>query len=741
MDSKMPACVWPEWEFTKQIGRGSFGTVYEAVRHDDYGVESRAAIKLVSIPQNEAELDTLRTEGLDYTASRTYMRNLVDAFINEVKLMITFKGVPNIVSVEDYKVVERQDEIGWDISIRMELLTPLSSYIADKKLTESEVAKIGIDICSALEICEKKNVIHRDIKPANIFINEFGDYKLGDFGIARQMESMTTDLSRKGTGSYMAPEVERGEPYNASVDLYSLGLVLYFLLNNKRLPFLNPDKQILTPNDREQAIRRRLDGETPPAPCDASEDMAQIILCACAYDPNRRFASAKAMKNALLSLEKVPEDSNGSGHSVNKEDGKKAGVTNPVRRKRILIVVIIVIAAAVVCGAVGWSASRRARTEKYNSLVEQQAIYRERGNTAMEEEFFLQAAELVPSGLESYYQHAKMLHDLVTESGEIDYAGCISFIEDNILKNGALDQEDGLMADIYYLYADSLFERGDVMSAADAYKEMYAIGTDDALYVSGYAIALAASGNDVKAWDMLDKAKELGLGEDRIHYTQAEIEKYSGSESEALSDYNFCIMASEDEKLIAMAYLGMADFYRERGDQLSLATERVYLQDAREYDSPMLLQILERLAEVDVILAEDSDLVLYDPSESFTYINEAAGCLEEIIDNGWAVYDTYEELIELYIDMDDMQSAENVLLSMEDLYKEDYRWYRLYACLEYEKQRDETYDDRDFSSFKDNYNRAMELYDSYLESGGSSDSDMNDLQNLYADLKNNGWLN
>ncbi len=394
MNYEMPGCVWPEWEFVKQIGRGAYGTVYEAVRHDEFHVESRAAIKVISIPQDESELDTLRTEGMDQNASRAYMRKVVDAFVNEINLMITLKGSPNIVSVEDYKVVERENEIGWDISIRMELLTPLYSYIADKTMTEREVAKLGCDICSALEVCAKKNVIHRDIKPGNIFINEFGDFKLGDFGIARQMESLTTTLSRKGTGSYMAPEVEKELSYNSRADIYSLGLVLYLLLNKNRMPFLDPDKQILTPNDREQAIRRRLNGEALTAPCDASAKMADIILCACAYDPRRRFASPTAMKTALQSV--VGSTASAAGDSSKRttpqpaaqSSGKDAAAaqkpssaspakqTAPSkskrkRKRRIWILIIVIIVATLICVSLGLGAVRRLQSDSYYSAVQQ----------------------------------------------------------------------------------------------------------------------------------------------------------------------------------------------------------------------------------------------------------------------------------------------------------------------------------------------------------------------------------
>ena len=294
--------IWPEWQIEgKPLGKGSFGVVYKAVRRD-HGVESYAAIKVISIPTDPSEVDSLRSEGLDMNATRTYLQGIVNDFVSEIQLMESLKGVQNIVSVEDYKVVEKTSEIGWDIYIRMELLTSFSAYICDKKLTEKEVIKLGCDICTALEICAKRNIIHRDIKPENIFINDFGDFKLGDFGIARKLENMTGGLSQKGTFNYMAPEVANSSEYDARVDTYSLGIVLYRLLNGNRLPFLDTEKQLLNPNERRNAVDRRLRGEELPAPCDASPAMVDLILRACAYDPNMRFASATEMKQALMSV-------------------------------------------------------------------------------------------------------------------------------------------------------------------------------------------------------------------------------------------------------------------------------------------------------------------------------------------------------------------------------------------------------------------------------------------------------
>ncbi len=292
--------VWSEWTVTKEIGCGSFGTVYEAVR-TDHGVQSKAAVKVITIPSDKSEVDSLRSEGMTVDGTRTYFQNIVNDFVSEVQLMETFKGMQNIVSVEDYRVMEKKDSVGWDIFIRMELLTPFNTYIQNRQMTEKEVIKLGVDICTALEICAQRKIIHRDIKPENIFINDFGYFKLGDFGIARKLENVTGGLSQKGTYNYMAPEIAAGRYYDATVDIYSLGIVLYRLLNDNRLPFIT-EKQMFNPNERQRAVDRRLRGEPLPVPKNASPAMTDVILRACAYDPNIRFKSATEFKKALTDV-------------------------------------------------------------------------------------------------------------------------------------------------------------------------------------------------------------------------------------------------------------------------------------------------------------------------------------------------------------------------------------------------------------------------------------------------------
>ena len=133
--------------------------------------------------------------------------------------MSKLKGHSNIVSYEDHKIVPHKDGIGWDILIRMELLTPLNVHLQRTvQMPRGEVVRMGIHLCRALELCQRHNIIHRDVKSENIFISADGNYKLGDFGVARTASASTGASTFAGTVNYMAPEVLRREKYTASVD-------------------------------------------------------------------------------------------------------------------------------------------------------------------------------------------------------------------------------------------------------------------------------------------------------------------------------------------------------------------------------------------------------------------------------------------------------------------------------------------------------------------------------------------
>lgn len=293
--------IWGNWEITKFIGEGSFGRVYQ-IEKEEFDYTYKAALKTIKIPKSQDEIATILNEFGDEKSVTEYYREIVGDIVKEIVLMSKLKGITNIVSYEDHAVIPNEDKIGWDIYIRMELLIPLFEYTKEHQLSVRDVIQLGIDMCKAIEVCQKYNIIHRDIKPENIFVSEMGDYKLGDFGISRQLEKTALEFSQKGTYSYMAPEVYKGKNYNSNVDIYSLGIVLYRFLNNNRLPFLPAYPQKISYNDRNKALIMRTSGEKLPKPCNADGRLAEIVLKACAYDPKDRYESAVDMRKALESV-------------------------------------------------------------------------------------------------------------------------------------------------------------------------------------------------------------------------------------------------------------------------------------------------------------------------------------------------------------------------------------------------------------------------------------------------------
>ena len=218
-------------------------------------------------------------------------------------------------------IIPHEDDPGMDILIKTELLTPLIDYSIEHPLSESDVLDLGIDITRALDFCSRYGIIHRDIKPENIFMSPGGDYKLGDFGVAKVLEESRRSLSRKGTYTYMSPEVFYGNKYDASVDLYSLGLVMYKYLNYGRNPFMPAYPAKVSLDDMENSFTERMTGKPLPEPAEGSPELKRIILRACEYEPGNRYQSAGEM---LADLEALRYREAGRGTEAGRS-GAKAG--------------------------------------------------------------------------------------------------------------------------------------------------------------------------------------------------------------------------------------------------------------------------------------------------------------------------------------------------------------------------------------------------------------------------------
>lgn len=276
--------LWENWHYTGELlGEGGMSDVFE-ICSDAFGSKEYAALKIITVKGTSSQAFEMPSNAL-----------------NEINILRTLSDCVNIVRYYDSTSRNIYDDsgnlCGVDVMIRMEKLKALSE---GTPLDNSQIINLASDICHALVSASEKGIIHRDIKPQNIFVTEDGTFKLGDFGISKIVTDMDSNYTKDiGTLAYAAPEIcsiNRFLSYDVSSDIYSLGLVLYTFLNNGYLPFVSPVVST------RQAVEKRIKGDAFPSPPNGSEALKRIVMRACAFDPKRRYLSAREMLEDLDAL-------------------------------------------------------------------------------------------------------------------------------------------------------------------------------------------------------------------------------------------------------------------------------------------------------------------------------------------------------------------------------------------------------------------------------------------------------
>jgi eukaryotic-like serine/threonine-protein kinase len=270
------------YDLVRVLGKGAMGVVYEG---RDPNLERRVAIK------------TVKVENLSEEAAAEYEHR----FRTEARSAARLQH-PNIVSVYDS---DRDGDIAFLV---MEYIQgdDLKHHL-DKgaRYSLEQVLKMVRDLLSALDYAHKQGIVHRDIKPANLLIEPGGRVKLTDFGVARIQDSgeaTRTQGSMVGTLKYMAPEQVQGQKIDSRADLFSVGVVLYQLLTDKR-PF---------DGDNDFSIIHQIIGHNPPPPSSFNSRLPSaidaVVARALAKDREQRFGSARDFASALQSAIRRAED-------------------------------------------------------------------------------------------------------------------------------------------------------------------------------------------------------------------------------------------------------------------------------------------------------------------------------------------------------------------------------------------------------------------------------------------------
>lgn len=289
------------------VGRGRYGMVFSA--HGSHG--QTVAVKVIELPTSDLIKEFENAYGGSTDELENFVSDIANKFVAETESMMRLSAndeCTNIIKYIDHSA--KKIDINWQIYIVMEFATPFKQYLAEKPITVGEAIDLGIDIASGLKICHEYKIIHRDIKEDNIFYGSNGHFKIGDFGVAN-MNTATRGITQ-GVGSeyYMAPEVKKGERYTGSVDIYSLGIVLYKLFNYNRYPFMPRSSQgRVTLEDNNRAFNIRMSGEKVPPPEFAPEALAPVIQKACEYDKDERYPVADSLIHDLTEAKKRLPDS------------------------------------------------------------------------------------------------------------------------------------------------------------------------------------------------------------------------------------------------------------------------------------------------------------------------------------------------------------------------------------------------------------------------------------------------
>ena len=221
-------------------------------------------------------------------------RAFVERFRREAKAAANLSH-PNIVSIYDWG----QGENTYFIVMEYVAGRTLSQMVRQGPLDSPQAASIAADVAAALDFAHRHGVIHRDVKPGNVLINESGQVKVADFGIARAIgagaaEDLTQTGSVMGTATYFSPEQAQGFGVDPRSDVYSLGVVLYEMLAG-RAPFTGDSPvSIAYKHVKEQPEPLRTVNPAVPAALEA------IVMKSLAKQPEDRYQSAEEMRADLV---------------------------------------------------------------------------------------------------------------------------------------------------------------------------------------------------------------------------------------------------------------------------------------------------------------------------------------------------------------------------------------------------------------------------------------------------------
>lgn len=244
--------------------------------------DKKYIVKIISLPATQAKLDALLLAGAftDRESALDYFRDLADGVIEEAALLQRLSKHEGFVSFENWQVVSMEDdETGFDIYLLGEYRPTLEGVLRNNEMTHLQAINLGLDLCAALSVSRRFGYLYGNLRPTNIYICNEREFRIGDLGFLSLDSLPYASLPDKYHSDYTPPEIcDAYSALNSTMDTYAIGMILYQAYNDGKLP----------------PVGMPLD-----APCHADFALAEIILKACALDPEERWQDPVQMGQAL----------------------------------------------------------------------------------------------------------------------------------------------------------------------------------------------------------------------------------------------------------------------------------------------------------------------------------------------------------------------------------------------------------------------------------------------------------
>ena len=244
--------------------------------------EKKYIVKIISLPATQSKLEALLLAGAfaDRESALAYFQELADGVTEEANLLQKLSRNEGYVSFDNWQTVPMTDgETGFDIYLLSQYRPTLEGVLRNNEMTHLQAVNLGLDLCAALSVARRFGYLYSNLRPSNVYVCNEREFRIGDLGFLSLDSLQYASLPDKYHSDYTPPEIQDAySSLNSTMDTYAVGLILYQVYNDGKLPPI---------------------GMTLAAPPHADPALAELILKACSLNPEDRWQDPAQMGQAL----------------------------------------------------------------------------------------------------------------------------------------------------------------------------------------------------------------------------------------------------------------------------------------------------------------------------------------------------------------------------------------------------------------------------------------------------------